>query len=148
MSAYVVDDKTICALAKAFVDYGVKYNADEPLGDDGDYGWIVFANERRKAIAQSLLQKNYDSVNYRYNEDDECPKINYIDVDIDEGIVYGCIQCYEYQACEEPDWMTSEIYYSLERLKDKVLTRALARSGMKAYWGYPDEDERNEMDVL
>lgn len=137
MSAYIVDNKTISAIAKAFVDYQVDFMADDY---DRPIQIIVNLNEIRQAIGQSLLNQNYASVNCRYNEDTEVPKFEYEDVDIDEGIVYGCIRCYHYQACETRDYYDTWLYESLRVLESKLLVRFLMKHKMSAPWGYDGHD--------
>lgn len=139
MSAYVVDNKTISAIAKAFDVYEADYRAENYINTNKS---IVFIDvgALRHDIGQSLLDQNYKSVNYRYNEEEPTPYFEFEDVDIDEGIVYGCIRCYNYQACETDDYFESEIYKSLERLKTKMLERLMHKCGMNTDgWGYPDE---------
>ena len=137
MSAYVVDNKTISALAKAFELYGVEYKA-ENLKDTNPFGvnWIVDVESLRHDIGQSLLDQNYVSVNYRYSEETETPDFNYEDVEINEGIVKGCIDCYTYQACETRDFFETDLYKSLVRLKDKLLDRLISKNGYETPWGY------------
>ena len=137
MSAYIVDNKTISAIAKAFVDYQVTFNAD---GYIRPIQIIVNLNELRQGIGQSLLNQNYASVNYRYNEDTEVPKFEYEDVEIDEGIVYGCIRCYEYQACETQGYYYSWLHTSLAELEREILERLIRAKGLAAPWGYDGHD--------
>ena len=147
MSAYVVDNKTISALAKACESYEVKYTAENFVNTNKFGGIFVDVGRLRHDIGQSLLDQNYRSVNFRYNEDNPTPDFKFEDVDIDEGIVYGCINCYNYQACETDDYFESDIYKSLERLKAKMLERLLYRCGMYTDgWGYPEEQSNYESD--
>ena len=57
------------------------------------------------------------------------------DVEINEGVAVGCINCYIYQACETPDFETSELYYSMKRLKDRILERLINKAGQEIPWG-------------
>ena len=133
MSAYIVSNETISAIAKAFDTYGADYKAEDY---ERPIQIIIDLNELRRGIGQSLLNQNYASVNYRYNENIEVPVFEYEDVDIDEGIVYGCIQCYEYQACETDDYYDSQIHISLKFLKNALLKSLLRKNGLTARWGY------------
>lgn len=137
MSAYVVDNKTICALVKGFEYYGGGYKAENYQAPKG---WIIDIEDERSAVGQSLLDQNYKSVNCRYGEDTPTPKFKYEDVKVDAGIIYGCIQCYEYQACETPDYWESELHYSLVRLQTRLLEHLLRKSNMKAPYGYDGHD--------
>lgn len=145
MSAYICDNKTISAIAKGFEQYKTsrfEYEAEnyKPSKGLGGMGFIFEVRDNEQAIGQSLLEQNYASVNYRYGEEEEVPKFEYEDVHIDEGIVYGCIRCFEYQACETPDYNTSQMHKSLLRLKDELLCRLLKKNGMKAPYGYDGLD--------
>ena len=123
MSAYVVDNETIHALVKGALEYGYE---GEKSADE---------------LGQWLLEQNYASVNYRYNEHEQARKYVYEDVEIDEGIVYGCIENYEYQTCELPDYDTSEVWWFLYGLRKALLKRLVHATGLKAYWGYPNDIE-------
>lgn len=137
MSAFIVNNETISVLAKAFVEYGVNFHAE---GYEKPIQIIINFKQLYAGIGQALLEQNYRSVNYRYGEDTETPKFEYADVEIDEGIVYGCIACYNYQACETDDYFESDLYGSLLRLKDKMLERMLRREGLAAPYGYGGHD--------
>lgn len=135
MSAYICDNKTISALAKAFVHYGITFK-DNITSQQA----FIIVNDEYKRIGQSLLDQNYRSVNYRYGEDTKTPEFEYEDVEIDEGIIYGCISCYDYQACETDDYFESAIHHSLMNLKEQLLERLIKRCGMKAPYGYNGHD--------
>lgn len=133
MSAYICDDKTICAIAKAFEKYNVPFR----MIDNGSVYRIIGERE----IGQYLLQQNYRSVDYRYDSDTRIPPLNYVDVPIDEGIVYGCIRNYNYQACETPDYEETGVYTSLLALKNELLERCLRKLNMKAPYGYGSDTD-------
>ena len=135
MSAYIVNDKTIHAIVKGFEMYKAEYRAKgykEPIQI------IIDLQEIRNGIGQSLLNQNYKSVNFRYNKNDETPIYNYEDVEINEGILLGCIDCYIYQACETDDFFESELYKSLVNLKNAMLEKMINAKGYEIPWGYKD----------
>ena len=141
MSAYICDNKTISALAKAFDEYSTrffKFEADNftDEGDIGGFGVIFDSDATIRSIGQALLDQNYKSVNYRYNEETETPRFKYEDVEINEGIVYGCMNYYEYQACETPGYENSKLHKSFERMKKVLLERLLRKNGMAAPYGF------------
>ncbi len=133
MSCNIVSNETISVLAKAFVDYGVDYRADNYHPQKTI---IIMMNTLRQEIGQSLLEQNYKSYNYRYREENSVPVFNYTDLEIDEGLVYGCIRDFCYQASENPDWEHSDCYYSLKDLQEQLLKRLLKKAGQKAPYGY------------
>ncbi len=93
-----------------------------------------------------LLDQNYKSVNYRYSEDVQTPEYEYEDVpfeDFNEGVLCGCIDCFEYQACETDDYFTSAMHDSLQEVKNKMLERYIENAGHEIPWGYsgPSHDD-------
>lgn len=132
MSAYIVSNKTISAIAKAFVTYGTVYRASNYFPK---HSMIKTLRSEITDIGQSLLNQNYASVNARYCEKTQAPKFFFEDVEINEGVAVGCINCYIYQACETPCFETSDLYYSLKRLKDRILERLINKAGQEIPWG-------------
>lgn len=133
MSAYIVNNETISAIVRAYEIYNVKFEAEnyeEPIQI------IVDKRELQNAIGQALLDQNYKSINYRYREDTPTPKYNYKYVDVNEGIIIGCINCYIYQACETENFFESVLYSSLQSLKNAMLERMIEAKGYKIPWGY------------
>lgn len=126
MSAYIVNDETISVIAKGFVEYGVGYTAEDYHSERKD----KFHN-----IGQSLLNQNYKSVNYRYKESTKPRSFQYTNIDINEGMLFGCINCYEYQACETPNFYKSDIYGSLVCLKRAILEKLIKEKGQEIPWG-------------
>lgn len=134
MSAYVVSHETISVLVKAFEIYGVDYKAENINND----------LNKKKRIGQSLLDQNYASTNIGYSEKELnsfiTPEFIYKDLDVDAGTIYGCIQCYEYQACETDDYFESKLHFSLMRLKDAMLKRYIRNENLKIPYGYNGYD--------
>ena len=133
MSAYVVNNETISAIVKGFEVFNVEYRAEdykEPVQI------LINLQKIRNSIGQSLLNQNYKSVNYRYNENSKTPEFKYKDVSINEGAILGCIDCYVYQACETSDFFESELYNSLMKLKNAMLIKLIEEKGQNIPWGY------------
>ena len=88
-----------------------------------------------------MLDQNYKSVNQRYSENElVTPEFIYKDLDIDAGMIYGCIKCYEYQACETDDYFESKLHFSLMRLKDAMLKRYIRNENLKIPYGHNGYD--------
>lgn len=131
MSAYVVSHETISVLVKGFEIYGVDYKAENINND----------LNKKKRIGQSLLDQNYASANQLYSENElVTPEFIYKDLDVDAGTIYGCIQCYEYQACETDDYFESKLHYSLMKLKDAMLKRYIRNENLEIPYGYNGYD--------
>lgn len=146
MSCYVCSDETISVIANAFVNHGVEFKCE---GYSPSPMEIIFGNDKRQAIGQQLLNKNYESVNYRYSENTSPHEFDFkyvndcivFGVDDDLGLVLGCIRNYIYQTCELPDFFESDLYQSLVDLKDKIGECAVKRLGYDIPWGYPHDYE-------
>ena len=131
MSAYVCNNQTISVIAKGFCEYGADF-----YDNSGKRIIEIFVNDMEQKIGQALLEQNVASVNYRYDEEEPAGKFEmHEDVPCDLGTLLGCINCYDYQACETPDYDKSWIYRSLVQLKDQAVRVYLKRQGMEMPWG-------------
>lgn len=92
-------------------------------------GFLIFGNDRlltpdtKDAIGQLLMDENVRSVRYRYERDtfEELPgpvdksgilAYHHIELDLpfDPIVLLKQIDCYAYQTCECPDWLTTDAY--------------------------------------
>lgn len=146
MSCYVVDKKVIDLMVSWIMNHNIEYKA-ENYHYEGYMGILFDVNEMSNAIGQSLLDANYDSVNYRYDEDKKAPTYEYSpDACLDsvanetyEADVYSAIQEYNYQACETENYFESELYHSLQDAKESMLVGLLRQQCPKADgWGFYD----------
>ena len=137
MSAYVVDDCTISAIVKGFEVYNVKFCAEG--FEQPKNSLFISLDAQRQSIGQYLLNRNYDSVNYRYNDNTKPHEFEYYDVSIDPGKVVGCINCYNYQTCEKDidgrHYFDTELYHVLNRLKLAMLDWYIKRDELEKPWG-------------
>lgn len=132
MSAYIVSDQTIAAIVYAM------QRAEFANSLEG-----ISARTRPQKVGQMLLDQNYKSVNWRYGENDAPRQFKYAQsspilapaYDFTFGEMYGSICCYMYQACETPDWLQSEIYFTMQSLKDDLTEKMLAELGQEMEWG-------------
>ena len=145
MSCYVVDKKVIDLVVSWIFDHN-DYKA-ENYHYDGYMGILLDVKEMRNAIGQSLLDANYDSVNYRYDENRKAPTYEYSEDALYESCkngtyladVYSAIQEYNYQACETENYFESELYHSLQDVKESMLVLLLKQQCPKADgWGFYD----------
>lgn len=106
MSAYIVTDRTINALATAYL-------------------LTVSRSTPSQTIAQTLLDENYRSVNFRYKSNDATPSIKYRTEGLDLSAVEVLALCsgYEYQACETNDWSDSKACKMIEAIKYSAICR-------------------------
>nr|DAQ07360.1 MAG TPA: hypothetical protein [Caudoviricetes sp.] len=138
MSAFIVNDKTITAIVTALQVKDFSSSLTDP-----DTGEEYNARTNPQKVGQILLNQNYRSVNYRYNEDAKPHKFQmtykfddkgYRD-DFALGERFGCVKCYEYQACETPDYEKSEIHRVLAYLKDDIAEKMIEKLGQEMTWG-------------
>lgn len=145
MSAFVVNDLTISAIVKGFEIYSVDFRAEGYVVKS--MGLMASIHDIRRGIGQCLLDCNYNSVNYRYQDKIEPRKFRYHDIkNINPGMIVGAINCFDYQACEAPinglDYFQSMLHFSLMRLKDAILERYVKREGYDINWEvYPEDVE-------
>lgn len=133
MSAYIVNKETIDVIVQGFERYGLRFCAE---GYEEPRSIIINKRDINNAIGQALLNQNFKSVNARYKEDSEPYDYNYTEVEMDEGMLLGCIECYEYQACETEDYFESLLHDSLLNLKIYMLKRFIRQAGQEIPWGY------------
>lgn len=145
MSCYVVDKKVIDLMVSWIFDHN-DYKA-ENYHYDGFSGILLDVKEMRNAIGQSLLDANYDSVNFRYDENRKAPTYEYSANALYESCkngtyladVYSAIQEYNYQACETENYFESELYHSLQDAKESMLVLLLRQQCPNADgWGFYD----------
>lgn len=142
MSAYIVNDKTINVIASGFVDFNIEYRKKSYEIQNTSLGGVIYPiDEIGQIIATDLLKANYDSVNYRYQENTEPHKIKFEKVSYNLGELLGCIRCFNYQACEVKNWEDSLIYKDLQHLKNAILENAMKRLGFEVPWGVADDEK-------
>ena len=131
MSAYICSDEAISLLVDGFMNYDTTFKSE---GFKPKIQIIYDAGTMRRELGQELLNKNYDSVNYRYSDNCEPHTFRYIennqrgkDYKYSTANLYEVIGEYEYQACETPEYYESKLHFSMLRLKDDMLERYIAR---------------------
>ena len=135
MSAYIVDKAHVDALVRAGVDHRSQYFVDgEPAR------WVSVTREERDRIGQMLTDANVASVSYRYPDDSltDLPgplsawwivPYRYSPRGPILSPVQGlkAIDGFDYQACETPDWRSSEAYAFLQGLRDTLIRSTTSR---------------------
>lgn len=126
MSAYIVSNETINCIVNGMIDNRIIARLDAE-----NYG-------------QALLDQNYESVNWRYDEKEKPGKFHFerkgdlfggILMDVStmytDTQIYGCIQCWKYQSCEDPNHRESWAWRHVA-----LLERALVEKKFPDYpWG-------------
>lgn len=136
MSAYIVHAEHIRTLVWAGLNYTRPgshmtwhvedpENAVSPETVEHSFGqhYRRLTQETAETVGQVLLDENVRSVNHRYNEDEmhvyehATPADNrWTPVEI-----LSAINCYAYQACETPEWNTSEANAIIEALRNTLI---------------------------
>ena len=126
MSAFVVDDMHIRYLVQAGSVYGVNYYQPDETANASGYQQIP-TRLNETTICRKLLTQNYRSVEYRYQEPaEEVPAIRYQPVMLPMTpvqVIKAC-DCYDYQACETPDYDQTPEHRYINHLR-KAAIRAL-----------------------
>lgn len=128
MSAFLVDPEHINVLVHAATAFRSGDTMSWCVPDDSEiygYRYVRADTESPDRIGQMLLDQNAASVNHRYDEDESyiyaysTPKQrDWLPVDI-----LGAISCYEYQACETPNWRDTEAHAFCEALRGRMIRR-------------------------
>lgn len=119
MSAFVVGNKHISAMLQAA-------ERNRYAGDGPAYRWngtYHYFRGHLQEIGQKLVDENYRSVNYRYDEDKKphiFKKQSYMPNISAVQIIKACA-CYNYQTCETPDWRETEAYAIVQALRERAI---------------------------
>lgn len=135
MSAYVCNDETISLLVDGFMNYETALKSE---GYEPKVQIIYNVETMKREIGQELINKNYDSVNFRYRENRAPHEFRYIENNqrneeykYSTENLYNAIGEYEYQTCELNDYYESKLHFSMLRLKDDMLKRYIKREKVK-----------------
>jgi hypothetical protein len=119
MSAYVVSDKQLNVLATwMYTNDGRIYPTDDskPMYDE-------------QTVVEILKRQNVRSVAYRYSEAEEDSSITfqyeYLRSPLEKPTlaveVLSLLACYDYQACETPDYRDTEACRIVERIRAQAI---------------------------
>lgn len=145
MSAYIVDPDTVDLIVTAGLHgmgASAYYNGRTVNLRDWDPGtvWVGGGD----LIATILHRANVHSVNYRYNESTPAPEVTYrkvcgLGTVVPWGAVFGALDCYEYQSCEDSQtWETSEAKAICEAIRRHVGRILADESGHP--WGFTRDE--------
>jgi len=117
MSAFIVNKKHIDALVTwaGAQHYQIHYY---PNGGD----WLPIAG-REDEVGQVLVNENYRSVNYRYDESDKPDRYlwsQYSQPLSAVQVIKAC-NCFDYQACETDDYPDSEATAIIKAIREQAI---------------------------
>ena len=130
MSAFIIGNEHITAM--------LQITAPQYPGDGSSYYYNGAAfpfGGHSTEIGQKLVDENYRSVNYRYDEDSQphefkyTPRRSFTPVEI----VKLC-DCYNYQTCETPDYKHTEAWAIVNALRERAIHRLAGYDD--APWGF------------
>ena len=153
MSAYQVNNDHLDLLVTVgFMGVGSDSTLDVYHGDT----WNRYNRHEHGDIVKGLLHDaNRESVNYRYNDGDQSKAEPYSRAGIAEylggpvipwGHILGALRCFEYQACEHPEWSTSLASAIIEKIRYKVCQRITEEAG--GMWEWSRDDAREIMEDI
>lgn len=136
MSAFIVHTEHIRTLVWAGLNYTRPSNrmiwhvpdpanAVSPDTVQTSFGrsYRQLTHDTAEAVGQILLDENVRSVNYRYNEDERYVYDHAAPADRrwTPVEILRAIECYEYQACETPEWSDSEAHAIVAALRSALI---------------------------
>lgn len=149
MSAFILEDDTIDLLVTA----GTMGSRDNGLRLYFAGEVIAYSKYEDTDLVGTILKTaNYESVNYRYQENTEVGTYNYRTVGdiggalIPWGQVLKSLDCYEYQSCEHPEWETSLAKAICSAIRRKVC-RAIADE-TETEWVWTREKAQEKMTAI
>ena len=121
MSAFVVGNQHITAMLSIL-------EASFPVSP-ASYrynGQAYYYRANKQELGQKLIDQNYRSVNYRYDEDTPVPEFQlalggHLWTPVE--IIKAC-HCYNYQSCETSDWEDTEAY-AISKMIERQAVRML-----------------------
>jgi len=137
MSAWIVSDEHLRVMLWAGMDRIGPFGTLrwKVPGDSGAYNELT--RDTAAAVGQMLMEQNGASVNYRYSE-----SIAYryshgrpASTEWELVDVLTAIDCYEYQACETPDWEQTEAAAFCDALRGALVHEL---PGWGRVWGIGD----------
>lgn len=152
MSAFEVDETHIDVLISAALqrDHGDTlswiHGNVEWSGDYDAYRAAINAAKREVTRANAgtwgatLVAENRRSVNYRYEEDEIEEPYEFTEYagHFNPAKILAAISCYEYQACEHPEWKTSEAKSFCEALRHRMIRQL---PGYQGVWEVTDASQ-------
>jgi hypothetical protein len=131
MSAFIVSKNHLDSIVTfAKVKLKELYFDGESLSLVGFYEGVENTNK----LGQILLDANYDSVNYRYNEKEESYNYQFKHTELLTPIeIIKACHCLNYQSCEVPNWEKTKAYKIIQNIISQATTKI---SGYEeAEWG-------------
>lgn len=111
MSAFIVGDKLINIILEYLNRNGKRVYTHNNV-------FLIDDLDHLTKMAQILVDENYRSVNFRYNENTKPHKIEYSPVAAFQELppvnVLKACNCYDYQSCETQDYHESEAFQIIE----------------------------------
>ncbi|MFH2072616.1 MAG: hypothetical protein ABIJ75_07195 [Actinomycetota bacterium] len=124
MSAFIVEEAHIDYLVSAGLAYN--YHGSPLRWDLSPVEENGLTRDTAQRTGEMLVAANWDSVNYRYDEEGVEDVYTFREVDwhsIRPVVVLKAIACFEYQSCETPDWPTSEARSFCQSLRMAAIHR-------------------------
>jgi hypothetical protein len=141
VSAYLVGNDHLDLMVSAgFMGVGIDATLEIYHGEK----WNYFNRYEHADTVKAILHKaNIDSVNYRYKEFTTEATRPYSGADIlpylggpviPWGHVLGALRCFEYQACEHPEWGESLAKAMVDAIRFKVCHTITNEAGGMWHW--------------
>lgn len=121
MSAFVVTDNHISAIL-SFASL-MRYSTTILLST-GEYSFKNPIDQPK--LAQILLNENYRSVNFRYNNKSQPHQVQFhLTLSVTAPATVKYCECYDYQACETDNYEDTDAAKIIKHIKYEALRQAL-----------------------
>jgi hypothetical protein len=135
MSVFILSNKHINVLVSALL---LKNRGIFNIYDSKDEAYEFISYKDGDKIGQILLNENYRSINYRYNDTQKPPhkfkyqfqsEVKYYDYLVQ---IFAACDCYDYQSCETDDYKQTLAYSIIDKIRKETIRRL--RHYDKAEW--------------
>ena len=119
MSAWVCSDETIAGILRAAAPGSIGYAATYYWNGDTRH-----INTRLEEVGQILVDENYRSVNFRYEERGDEPHVykhSHLSQEMTAVQIIKLCNCYRYQVCEPDDYKETEAWAIVSSLRDRAI---------------------------
>lgn len=109
MSAFIVSEKQVNYVISAWASHKAKQHC------------YMYVDHDAQIDGQSIVNQNYDSVNYHYQENNKPYKYNFIQVETDVLQAIKFINHINYQCNETVNYNDSEVKELLDTMKNNLI---------------------------
>lgn len=119
MSAFILLEKHINTLITSAL-FASRYGYNFGVVHNNQYKTYHFNDT--DILGQILVNQNYKSVNYRYDENEIPYKYHFKYTEAEAIQILKACDCYDYQSCETEDYYSTEACAIIERIRRDTIS--------------------------